>query len=113
MKTEQGTLVWLQSGEKHRYTVDLKVKVKQVDRAGVEMAGTKSSSSAIRKRIQKQPAGNPCEHEDMAWGDLQHAWRAHGSGARAMGAGLGGVSLITWGKAGGGWLDPASPQQVN
>lgn len=56
MKTEQGTPVWLWSGGKRRYAVNLKVKVKQVDRAGVEMAGTKSSSSAVKRRIQKQPA---------------------------------------------------------
>lgn len=43
----------------------------------------------MRRRIQKHPAGNPCVHKDVAWGDLQH-----GSGESTMGTGLGGVSLI-------------------
>ena len=69
--------------------MDLKVKVKQMGHADVEMAGTKSSSFATRRRIQKHQAGNSGAHKDTARGDLRHAWRPHGSGVRAMGAGLG------------------------
>lgn len=78
-----------QSDGKHRFIVDLKVKVKQMGHVDVEMAGTKSPSFATRRRIQEHPAGNPCVHKDTAWGDPQHAWRPHGSGVRAMSAGLG------------------------
>lgn len=65
------------------------MKVKQMGHADVEMAGTKSSTFATRRRIQKHPAGNTCVHKGMASGDPQRAWRPHVSGVRAMGMGLG------------------------
>lgn len=90
-----------------------KVKVKQRGHAHVEVA--KSSSFATRRRSQKHPVDNSSVHKDTVWGDPQHAWIPHGSGVRAMDMGLGMFSLIVLvrGEGGDGWLDLASPHQVN
>jgi len=96
-----------QSDGKQKFIVDLMVKVKQMDHADVEMTGTKTCFAT--RRIQKHPVEDPCVHKDMAWGEPQHAWRLHGSGVRAIDAGLGDVSLIMLVRGKGwGWLAGSS-----
>lgn len=81
---------------KHRFIADLEVKVRQVGRAGVEVAGARSSSFASRRGMQKHPGqGSGVRTAGMCWDGVtsivllrERSWRGLVGSSKSSGSRL-------------------------